>query len=60
MGKINQCDICAYYDYNEARGTYECTLSLDQDETERLYSIKRNDCPYFHIYDEYKMVQKQN
>ena len=60
MGKVNQCDICAYYEYNEDTEMYECMLNLDQDEIEHFYNAKRNDCPYFHLGDEYAVVRKQN
>lgn len=59
----SDCNSCLYYDYDEESDSYECMLSLDEDEYVRLvgYGSKgRADCPYYRFYDEYKSVQKQN
>ena len=37
-----------------------CDVSLDEDEMERYLGGSNRDCPYFKLYDEYKMVEKQN
>lgn len=55
----SQCDMCAYFDYDENYEEYVCIMNMDEDETARFYS-SRESCPYFRFYDEYKIVQKQN
>ena len=35
---------------------YQC---LDEDEMERFLRSSLTDCPYFQLYDEYKIVRKQ-
>lgn len=54
------CDNCAYYDYNEEYGCYECGVNLDEDELYRFMQGGSFECPYFTPYDEYKVVRKQN
>lgn len=54
-----QCEMCAYYDYDEEWEEYVCSMSMDEDEMVRFYE-SRTSCPYFRFYDEYKMVRKQN
>ena len=55
----SQCEMCAYYDYDEEWEEYVCIMNMDEDEMARFYQ-SRSSCPYFRFYDEYKMVQKQN
>ena len=37
-----------------------CSLSLDEDEMEKFLTGNTEQCHYFRLYDEYKIVQKQN
>lgn len=55
----SQCDICAYFDYDETYEDYICMLNMDEDDIQRFYS-SHSSCPYFKFYDEYKIVRKQN
>lgn len=54
-----QCEMCAYYDYDEEWEEYVCSMNMDEDEMVRFYE-SRTGCPYFKFYDEYKIVRKQN
>lgn len=54
-----QCDVCAYFDYDEDWEQYVCMINMDEDDAVRYYESK-SDCPYFRFYDEYKIVRKQN
>lgn len=54
-----QCEMCAYYDYDEDYDDYLCIMNMDEDETARFYG-SHSSCPYFRFYDEYKIVRKQN
>lgn len=56
----NECEQCAYFDYDEEWEENVCTLILDEDELARFYSSAEKKCPYFKEYDEYTMVRKQN
>ncbi len=54
------CEDCAYYVYDEEYDEYFCTLSLDQDDMERLISKRRTAaCPYYRFSDEYWLARKQ-
>lgn len=55
-----KCESCEHYDYDELTETYQCCMSLDEDEHIRFMQRRTNECPYFKFYDEYKSVQKQN
>ena len=54
------CEQCSYYVYDEEYDEYFCSVNLDEDEMERYMSQGAKDCHYFSLYDEYKIVRKQN
>ena len=39
---------------------YYCDVSLDEDEMEQYMRGSNADCGFFKLYDEYKMVERQN
>lgn len=53
------CEHCMYYDYDEEAEDMVCIMNLDEDEYASMLQGKKNRCPYFRFYDEYKSVQKQ-
>ena len=55
-----QCEDCEHYDFDEVSETYSCNINLDEDEYERFVSKRVLNCPFYHAYDEYKTVRKQN
>ncbi|GMQ63933.1 MULTISPECIES: DUF6472 family protein [Vallitalea] len=57
--KKNQCDYCLYLTYDEETDDYYCSLSLEQDDVEKLSYSKYNGCPYFRMGDDYTIVRKQ-
>ncbi len=56
----DNCEACVNYDYNYDSGCYECLMNLDEDEMLSFLSHSTENCPYFRLYDEYKIVRKQN
>lgn len=56
----SQCEDCEHYDYSEYTESYECNVSLDEDEYARYAARQSKGCPYYKPYDEYKTVRKQN
>ncbi len=56
----DNCESCVNYDYNYDSGCYECLMNLDEDEMVNFLSHSTDNCPYFQLYDEYKIVRKQN
>ena len=54
------CDLCQYYIYDEEDDSYFCAVNLDEDEMYRFLTSSNYACPYFVLYDEYKIVRKQN
>lgn len=59
MQKTN-CEICAYYCFDDDFGDYVCDASMDEDEYMKMISGAQKGCPYYRPYDEYKIVRKQN
>ena len=55
----SQCDLCAYYDYDEDWEEYVCGMNMDEDDMIKFYQ-SRTSCPYFRFYDEYNIFRKQN
>ncbi len=53
------CEKCAHYITDEEFGDY-CALDLDEDEMARFLTQSMDKCNYFQLYDEYKIVRKQN
>ncbi|MBR3994324.1 MAG: hypothetical protein IKI97_03490 [Clostridia bacterium] len=58
--KVTSCDLCQYYIYDDETDSYFCSINLDEDEMVRFLSSSNYACPYFVMYDEYKIVRKQN
>ena len=56
----SNCETCVYYDYDDFTETYCCRNNLDEDDMYRFITRDTASCPYYHFYDEYKSVQKQN
>lgn len=54
------CESCVHYVYDDELDAYICQVNLDEDEMERFMRCSVDYCPYYHFYDEYKSVQKQN
>lgn len=54
--RISQCEMCAYYDIDDET----CMINQDEDDMARLMSQPYTQCSYFNMYDEYKIVRKQN
>jgi hypothetical protein len=51
--------MCAHYVTDEEFGDY-CSIDLDEDEMEKFLTQNVSQCHYFQLYDEYKIVRKQN
>lgn len=56
---MDQCESCAYYEYDELAGCYCCTMNLDEDEMQRFLSQKIQNCGYYKFFDEYDLSRKQ-
>ena len=60
VGKMmNQCELCAYYAYDEEYEEYYCSVDMDEDDYVRLVTGHYSECPYFVNGDEYKVVRHQ-
>jgi hypothetical protein len=58
--KQSQCDLCAYFVYDDDLECYACELHLDEDELSRYLQFgDRYNCPYFHLGDDYAIARKQ-
>lgn len=57
---MTNCEQCANYVFDEEFECYYCAVNLDEDEMARFMQQSNYDCHYFQLYDEYKIVRKQN
>ena len=58
--KVTNCESCTHYVYDDEWDCYYCSVSLDEDEMGRFLAGTNYSCPYYQLYDEYKIVRKQN
>ena len=54
------CETCEFARTDEETGDLICDALLDEDEMVDFLSAKNGGCKYYRLYDEYKMVRKQN
>ena len=54
-----KCEYCANYVYDEDYEYYVCDMDLDEDDMVRFLTGNTNSCPYYQLYDEYKIVRHQ-
>ena len=59
MKKETNCESCMNYFYDDECGYYVCLVNLDEDEMEKFVSSSFYNCPYYQLYDEYKIAKKQ-
>ena len=57
--KRTSCESCMYFEYDEEFECYVCQMNLDEDEMYRFMQNSFDNCPYYQLYDEYKIVKKQ-
>lgn len=55
----DDCERCVHFIEDDEFGDY-CGVSLDEDEMEKFLTQSVKGCNYFQLYDEYKIVKKQN
>ncbi len=55
----SNCDMCAHYVYDEEDDFYECLVNMDEDDFARFIARDYDNCPYFQLDDEYKVVRHQ-
>lgn len=57
---VSQCELCAYYEFDDDMEMYVCQMNLDEDEMVSFLQGHHSSCPYFRFGDEYAVVRKQN
>ena len=58
MAKVQNCEDCWYYEYDEDMQDYYCMMSFDEDEYGRLLGSGKP-CPYFREGGDYYLSKKQ-
>jgi hypothetical protein len=51
--------MCAHYVYDEEDDFYECLVNMDEDDFARFVARGYDNCPYFQLDDEYRIVRHQ-
>ncbi|MBD5106061.1 MAG: hypothetical protein HDR22_10280 [Lachnospiraceae bacterium] len=59
MPNPTNCEYCSNYIYDEEYDYYTCEVNLDEDEMEKFIRCSFDNCPYFRMDDEYRIVRKQ-
>ena len=59
MAEQGNCDTCVNFVYDEDYEYYVCDMDLDEDDMVRFLTGNTNSCPYYQLYDEYKIVRHQ-
>ena len=59
MSNAVNCEYCVNYSYDDDYECYTCEVNLDEDEMAHFMMGNFSHCPYFQLYDEYKIVRKQ-
>ena len=58
--RCTNCETCRNFVYDEDMDTDVCMVMLDEDEYIKYLESSFENCPYYQLYDEYKMVRSQN
>ncbi len=58
--KVTNCESCQNYVWDDDLGVQVCMANLDEDEYLRFLQSSYDNCPFYQLYDEYKMVRHQN
>ena len=53
------CDTCVNYVYDEDDESYDCMVSMDEDDVYRLNADPHAECPFYRNDDEYEVVRHQ-
>jgi len=56
---VSNCETCINFVYDEDYECYICDMDLDEDEMSRFLSCSFDNCPYYQLNDEYRIVRKQ-
>lgn len=56
---MSNCDTCIHYVYDEEEECCFCDMDLDEDEMYRFLKSSFDDCPYYQVDDEYRIVRHQ-
>lgn len=57
--KQTSCESCSNYVYDEDYGYYVCEANLDEDDMVRFLKSQNFQCPFYQLYDEYRIVRRQ-
>ena len=55
---MSNCDTCIHYVYDDEECCF-CDMDLDEDEMYRFLKSSFDDCPYYQVDDEYRIVRHQ-
>ncbi len=58
--KCTNCETCMNYVWDDEAGESVCMANLDEDEYLRFLQSSYDSCPFYQLYDEYKIVRRQN
>lgn len=56
---MDQCESCAYYEFDDEANCCVCTMNLDEDEMQHFLSQQTTNCGYYKFFNEYDLAKKQ-
>lgn len=57
--RVDKCESCIFYSYDEDYDDYICEMDLDEDEMVRFLSARADACPYWRPGDDYRTARRQ-
>ena len=54
------CELCVNYVFDDDCEDYVCLAQMDEDDYMKFITQSNDNCPFFRLDDEYKIVRKQN
>ena len=59
MKEVSNCETCVNYVYDDEDECYVCDMNLDEDDMVRFLTGTFDNCPYYQLDDEYRIVRHQ-
>ena len=59
MKEVSNCETCVNFVYDDEDECYVCDMNLDEDDMVRFLTGTFDNCPYYQLDDEYRIVRHQ-
>ena len=59
MKEVSNCETCVNFVCDDVDECYVCDMNLDEDDMVRFLTGTFDNCPYYQLDDEYRIVRHQ-